>query len=300
MSAVFRSGTNQFHGDVEDRYTNKDLMHRNYFDVGKFTQPFAYHELTSVAAGPVRIPKIYNGRDKTFFLFGFIRHNEVGGESVLRDVPSPEMLAGDFSFGGRGQTIYDPASTTLQGTTSVSSATFCPVIRFRLTALIPWRRISSATIRLPSRTPPASSTPAARMRTSRMGLNTKSYRTRYDIKLDHQFNSNHKIFGRYSQARHRAYSDRWALEIDWRLIDPNTVPIPIDQENIVVSDIYTISPTSINEVRVGMNRRRQTRVPESLNQGWAKQLGIPNVGDGTFPGLRPTPWSSTFDQDLLR
>src|SRR5262249_7599512 len=122
VSAVFRSGTNQLHGDIEDRYTNKELMHRNYFDVDKFTQPFSYHEISAVAAGPVRIPKIYNGRDKTFFLFGLARHHEEGGESILRDVPSPEMLAGNFDFGGRGQTIYDPASTTLQGATWVRTA----------------------------------------------------------------------------------------------------------------------------------------------------------------------------------
>jgi hypothetical protein len=112
-----------------------------------------------------------------------------------------------------------------------------------------------------------------------------SFRTRFDIKIDHQFNSRHRIFGRYSQSHHRAFSDRWALEIDWRLIDPNTVPIPIDQPNVVVSDVYTIGPTMINEARLGMNRRHFTRVPEANGQDWAKQLGIPNVGPDTFPGF---------------
>ncbi|MGH7207741.1 MAG: hypothetical protein ACREI2_16200, partial [Nitrospiraceae bacterium] len=57
----------------------------------------------------------------------------------------------------------------------------------------------------------------------------------------------------------------------------------------------TISPTTINEVRVGWNRRKYARFPESLNQGWAEKLGIPNVGPETMPiflnntGVNPDP-----------
>jgi outer membrane receptor protein involved in Fe transport len=60
----------------------------------------------------------------------------------------------------------------------------------------------------------------------------------------------------------------------------------MDFQNIVVSDTYTISPTAINELRVGFNRRRQTRKPESYNQNWAGKLGIPNVSPATFPDFR--------------
>ena len=60
--------------------------------------------------GPVYIPKIYNGKDKTFWFFGFQRHHEKGGETATLAVPSPEMLAGNFNFGGLNP-IYDPATT---------------------------------------------------------------------------------------------------------------------------------------------------------------------------------------------
>ena len=48
--------------------------------------------------GAVVIPKIYDGHNKTFFLTGFQRHNETAGEPVYTTVPTPEMLAGDFTF----------------------------------------------------------------------------------------------------------------------------------------------------------------------------------------------------------
>jgi len=289
LSAVFRSGTNQLHGSLEDRFVNKSLMHRNYFDVGRPTGPFAYHEITGVVSGPVLIPKLYNGRDKTFFLFGYTRHHENGGESIQRDVPSPEMLAGNFSFGGIGQPIYDPLTTRQEGTTWV---------RTPLPGnMVPQSRFDTVAKNFLAQTPFTAQNRTGTI--DRLGphqnyANTtayKSFRTRFDIKIDHQFTPQHKMFGRYSQSHHRAYSDRWALEIAWRLIDPNTVPIPIDQENVVVSDIWTMGPTTINEIRLGMNRRKFTRVPEANGQGWAKKLGIPNVGDDTFPGFNITTYN---------
>lgn len=85
-------------------------------------------------------------------------------------------------------------------------------------------------------------------------------------------------------------------EANWRLIDPNAVPFPIDQPNIVVSDTYTISPTLISEFRLGFNRRKTTKDPEASNQNWAQQLGIPGVNGVSFPfftKLNGTPYYRT-------
>ena len=75
LSGVFKSGTNEFHGSLEDRYLNGALVHRQYFDQLKRCQnalnicnPFTYHEMGGTVGGPVIIPKLYNGKDKTFFL----------------------------------------------------------------------------------------------------------------------------------------------------------------------------------------------------------------------------------------
>ena len=70
------------------------------------------------------------------------------------------------------------------------------------------------------------------------------------------------MFGRYSHVRHRSWRDRLSPEIAWRDYDWRAVPIPIDQRNAVISDTYTISPTMINEIRLGYNRRKRHGVPE--------------------------------------
>ncbi|MGH9662570.1 MAG: carboxypeptidase regulatory-like domain-containing protein, partial [Bryobacteraceae bacterium] len=283
LSAVFKSGTNSFHGSAEDRYLNGKLVHRQYFEQLKRTEPFTYHEMSATAGAPVIIPKIYNGKDRTFFFWGFQRHHEKVSETFIGDVPNPAMYGGDFSFGGQGFPIYDPDTTRQTGPTTwtrdpfagnrIPTARFDPVAR-NLLGRNPWKPENSPGVF--DRTGPRQN----------VVIPTKGryYFTRFDHKVDHQFSAAHKIFGRYSHLRHRNLgAGRISNEPAWSLVDPNAVPMPIDQGNAVVSDTYTFSPTMINEVRLGFNRRHFTRAPESLNQDWAKQLGIPNVGPETFP-----------------
>ncbi len=287
LSVVFRSGTNQIHGSAEDRFLNQTLLHRDYFDT-ILPPPVTYHEISAVVSGPVYIPKIYNGKDKTFWLFGLARHDENASETFTGDVPSTDMLNGNFNFldtGGRqiGNIIYDPTTIRQNGDGTWTSDPFPGNI-------IPKNRFDPVTAKFLANNPftPASRAPGF---VDKLGPHQnlvapttyKSFRTRFDIKIDHQFNSNHKIFGRYSQGHHTSFRDRWVNEANWRLIDPNAIPFPIDQPNIVVSDTYTLSPTLINEFRVGFNRRKTTKNPEASNGGWAQKLGIPGVNGTSFP-----------------
>src|SRR3954454_18698468 len=207
LSTVFKSGTNQFHGSLEDRYINKVLVHRTYLEQLPRNNPFTYHELSGTLSGPVYIPKIYNGKDKTFWLFAFQRHHEKGGETATNAVPSPEMLAGNFNVGGLNP-IFDPATTAFgQISLCQPAGSDC------------WYRLPFANNQIPaSRVDPAirnflSHTPytpennsTQRAFNAALGPtnnlitppNYRSYRTRFDGKVDHQFSSNHKMFGRYS------------------------------------------------------------------------------------------------------
>ena len=61
--------------------------------------------------GPVMIPKIYDGRSKTFFFASFDRLLDQQTKQFFGTVPTPEMKAGDFSMAGIGNPIFDPATT---------------------------------------------------------------------------------------------------------------------------------------------------------------------------------------------
>jgi hypothetical protein len=282
LSATYKSGTNDFHFEGEDRYVNNDMLHRAYFNLGN--APFSYHELASLVTGPVFIPKIYNGKNKTFFLFGWSMHHEKYNQSTFASVPTLDELNGNFNFGGAGYPIYDPATLHQVNGKWVSD----PFPN----KTIPKSRFDPATVNFLSHSPWAapnnlggSGILTATGPVNNYGATSSyySYRTRYDAKVDHYFNDKNRIFGRYSQVLNRAVSDQ--IGLNWRLLDGTSVLTPSDQENIVISDTNVFGPTLINEVRLGFNRRRQSRTPPGLDGNWAQQLGIPGVSGETFPSF---------------
>ena len=53
ISFTFKSGTNQFHGAIEDRFQNRPMYHRQYFEALPRKFPYNYHEGQSTFSGPV-------------------------------------------------------------------------------------------------------------------------------------------------------------------------------------------------------------------------------------------------------
>src|ERR1700712_1712672 len=105
-----KSGTNELHFSAEERYINKAWLHRQKFNQGATNTPFEYHNFNTTLGGPIVIPKLYNGRNKTFFLLGWRLDYDHEQNFATVSVPTQDMLNGDFSFNGLGQQIYDPKS----------------------------------------------------------------------------------------------------------------------------------------------------------------------------------------------
>ncbi len=121
-----RSGTNQPHGALYEYFRNNVLDAPGYFQRGPHTEK--QHEFGFRLGGPVYIPKVYNGKDKTFFYVNFDWYKFRGGSSnSLITLPTAAMRNGDFSallnpsqtFGTNpcdgttieGGQIYDPNTT---------------------------------------------------------------------------------------------------------------------------------------------------------------------------------------------
>ena len=110
VNVVTKSGANDFHGAAWDYVRNTVFDARNYFLSADQPKP-AYHEnqFGASVGGPVWIPKLYNGRNKTFFFGAYqgFRYSRAQDTNLL--VPTAAQLAGDES--GAPQ-IYNPFSTT--------------------------------------------------------------------------------------------------------------------------------------------------------------------------------------------
>jgi hypothetical protein len=276
FSTVFRSGSNSFHGAIEDRYTNGKLIHRQYLEQLPRTGAFDYHEWGATAGGRIV-------RDKTFFFGGFQQHWERVSETFIGAVPSPEMYAGNFDFGPGSLAIYDPGSTRLENGVWVRDpfpGNQIPRSRFdpaavKLVAEKPWKEQTTKGVLTPTG-------PQFNLVIPAFGAYNFQ---RWDAKIDHQFSTMHKIFGRYSYVRHRSL-DRPVRELARDTLFGDVYVKPIDFYNIVLSDTYTLNPSTINEARLGFNRRIETALPETYNQDWAGRLGIPRVSGLTFPDFR--------------
>jgi hypothetical protein len=281
MNITFKSGGNQFHGMAEERYVSKPMIHRYWQDPAVVSGVFAFHLMSASISGPIK-------KNKTFFLSGWQRHHERSGNNQNADVPSPAMLNGDFSNPGTSiapDRIYDPDSLVQLPNGSYSRTQFpgniIPRSRFdpaalKFLGLGPFRGESNRN----RQTFYDSQGPRQNLS---IDTDKNSYRSGFDERLDHSFSDKHKIFGRYSNARHRSMSGTWQMQLANRDFDYIATPIPIDFRQVAVSDSYVINPTTINEIRIGWNRRKSTRLPASLGQNWAAKFGIPNVGADTMP-----------------
>jgi hypothetical protein len=106
MNMVVKSGTNNFHGTLFEFLRNDLFDARSFFDADK--SKLRQNQFGGVIGGPIAVPKIYNGRNKSFFLFSWETYRQVQGQSKLGIVPTPANITGDFSA---NKPIADPLTT---------------------------------------------------------------------------------------------------------------------------------------------------------------------------------------------
>jgi outer membrane receptor protein involved in Fe transport len=111
VNVVTKSGTNELHGSAWDYLRNTAFDARSYFLPTSQSKPFFHqNQFGGAVGGPVIIPKLYNGRNKTFFFGAYQgwRYSRAQDNNIL--VPTAAELAGDEADNGQNP-IYDPFST---------------------------------------------------------------------------------------------------------------------------------------------------------------------------------------------
>ena len=291
-----KSGTNELHFSAEERYINKDWLHRQVFNQGATNTPFEYHNFNATLSGPIVIPKIYNGKNRTFFLLGYRLDYDHETNYATVSAPTTDELNGNFTFNGvtGAQPIYDPKTITCTlaaGCPSLSNYTdtvfpgnTIPKSRFDPVVL---KFFSLNPYATPNLTPTFTTTGPTNDFIS--GNHYISDRQGFLGKIDQTINSNQKVFVRYIWNKYRVIGSRNNVLFNWTAIDNTALgfglPEPIDERNIAAGYVNTISPSLINELSIGYQRRNDSVFPVTANQGWAGQLGIPGVGPQTFPGF---------------
>jgi hypothetical protein len=295
MTFVSKSGTNQFHGSAYEYLRNNDFDSNNFFNNaagrnadGSLKKPvpiYKQNDFGFTAGGPVWIPKIYHGKDKTFFFFsyeGFRNRNGANGYSTT--VPTPEMYNGDFSnwvdSKGKQIPIFDPTSQVTNPDGTVTRPQFAG-------NKIPQSLFSPAAVKALQvyQNGAGILKPTGNAAPGTLGYVTNNYSVttgtnvqpvnKLSVKGDHIFNDKHRISGYYGYDRESQVPGPQG---------PSTLPGLYTNYNDTqqASDVvrfswdWTMSATKFNHFYAGGNNWRQNHnPPQEYINGWKDCL--PNV-----------------------
>lgn len=208
MSFTSKSGTNELHGTVYEFVRNNAFDTRRFFEAQKAV--YKQHDFGWSVGGPVWLPKLYNGKNKTFFFSSmeWFRNRE-GATSTTDSLPTPEMYRGDFSnwvdANGNKLTIYDPGTTrpNPNGTGFIRDpfpGNIIPQARFSTFA----KAVLSAAnnVGLPNNgAAPGSSAYVRNNFINNQGTVINPW-TKFSVKIDHAFTDNSKVNFLYNYGKH--------------------------------------------------------------------------------------------------
>ena len=123
-----RNGGNQFHGSLFEFHRSTATNARQAIPATAARPNNVYNQFGGSFSGPVRIPRLYDGRNRTFFHFGYDGSRWVRNNPQLTTIPTARMKTGDFSE--LPQRIYDPASASAAAQRAPFPANQVPASRF--------------------------------------------------------------------------------------------------------------------------------------------------------------------------
>nr|WP_255550811.1 TonB-dependent receptor [Granulicella sp. dw_53] len=287
INMVTKSGTNQIHGTVYDYIQNDALNAKAWLTApGGQKSSLRYNQFGGVVSGPVVIPFLYNGRDKTFFMASYEGLRDTFGTLTTGTVMTAAMRNGDFSA------LLDPAQ--VPRTVKLMN----PFTRLPYAGnIIPIDQISPQAQRvfqylsLPTQTGKIANNFNANV-PSTINMNQSVDR------IDHNFGEKIRIFVRY----------------DWQKVDSVSGAInpssnaysPTASRNGTIGYTHTLTPNLVNDFRYGYNILTTQQLNFFAKFGpkdAGSQLGIPGfTADVTndnpgLPSINITGYQGTNGED---
>ena len=303
-----KSGTNSYHGAVFDIYKNAALDANNWFNNGYLAQtpesnaaardllqrpPDTKNDFGGSLGGPVRIPHFYNGKDKTFFFFGWEQLRYSTGSAITSLIPTPAELGSngqyfDFSstLGGPipGGTdacnaqlyfgeIFDPKSETNQCRNTPFPNNQIPIGRESQVAKAVLKYMPTPNL---------------------TGGGTNNYvydsqdtlaQTVYSFRIDQNIGAKQKVWGFWSSRQNTDQGN--GLNLPEPLTSGGGGQVNQLGKLFRLGWEWIASPTLVNSLTFGTNRSNnynQSRAV-NLNPDWDSTLGIANGSGPVFPGF---------------
>lgn len=281
VNTAVRSGSNMFHLTAFELVRNRDFDANNYFAnaAGQDRPPFSQNQFGATATGPVLLPKLFNGRNKLFFMFNYEGFRQREGLNLTGLYPSAAQLAGNLADNSAGTGLFPTSSPFCAANPSsqhcvnvINPATGQPFagnvipsgllngISQKAIPFIPTPNIGVAANALSF---PTFNTFASPKQISNFD--------QYNARIDYQISSKDLVYGSYSNS-------------DEPLFAPAIQPLggtnnPLKDQLWTATYVRTITPSIVNELRFGHNDTSTYKFEEGA--------GGPNYAASTF-GLKNT------------
>lgn len=226
VNAVTKSGTNEYHGTLFEYVRNNSLNAANFFSPvvngAKLSDGLKRNQFGGTWGGPASIPRLYNGKDRTFFFFSYqgtlIRRNPISNSVI---VPTPAQRTGDFSGLLPGKAIRDPLANANYAGNIIPASQLNPISTYIINNALPLpvsgNRVFYA---VPN--------------------NTDDHQV--TARGDHSFSDRNRLSGRYYKS--------WASSpafLDQKNVLAQTSGGQWFNESVSVTDTHTFSPTLVNQ-----------------------------------------------------
>ncbi len=305
-NVTIKSGTNALHGSIFNHLGNSALNAKDA--IAKEVTPFRQNEGGFTLGGPVAIPRVYNGKDKTFFFASLgLFYSRMGASGSPITIPSLKEREGDFSE--LGTIIYDPATTHTNSEGNIVRDPFPNNI-------IPPERITDAAKKIMAYLPPPDG-PGV-FNNYYIRANSKwPYLNVYTplIKVDHTFSSKQKISVMYEkrinhrilwQGQGRIPQPKWG--------ESQTNPIDQDSDQLAnswklrLNHDYIITNALVNHFTFSADNYFNRGANKTVGQDWNQLLGIQGIpaDDGSFPEIgfsggidQPANFGRSYDENWL-
>jgi hypothetical protein len=288
LTYASKSGTNQFHGSAYEFLRNNDFDANNWFNnrSGIANSIYKQNDFGATAGGPIWIPKIIHGKDRSFFFFSYEGfRNRTGANGTTFTVPTPEMYNGDFSkwvtSTGALIPIYDPLGQVTNADGSVTRQLFPGNI-------VPKNLWSPAAVKAlgvfqssGSIAPNNGAAPGTAAYVANNYLVTSGTQVypvnKYSLKGDHIFNAKHRLSGYWGHDREHMTPGPDG---------PATLPGLFTNYNDLTqgTDVFrmgwdwTLSPNKLNHFYAGGNNWVQDhKPPQEYIGGWQNKFCLGNV-----------------------
>ncbi|MEG9431000.1 carboxypeptidase regulatory-like domain-containing protein [Terriglobus sp. ADX1] len=274
LNIVTKSGTNGLHGTAYEYFRNDKLDAANFFTKRSgvypiptrkdFRLPHRYNQYGVFVNGPVRLPKIYNGKDKTFFTFGWEATRNTTNVFNTVTVPTALQRQGIFTEGGLGQ-VYDPYSnngTTRQPLPAGCNAAGCFAAGYGVTSINPVAQQLLQFLPMPN---------AAGLSSNySYSYATSDKEDQFNFRVDHNFSANQRVFVRGSRDVNNHHEND--------LFNGTTGPSGINQALtaylFAAGDTWTVTPSLVLQTNYGFAYQKNFQIPQNYTGFQASKYGF--------------------------